>query len=130
MTGTATGAQWTRYRDSGNTQALFDAFVNSLNQNSDQPSGYDRAGGEPALPFPERTRKLIWEDVARTADQNNRPGIFTAFTGYEWTIAVRGNNLHRVIIYRDSAEVASLLPPFSGQDSNDPRELWKEFRKI
>ena len=42
VTGTATGAQWTLYRDSGNTQALFDAFVNSLDQNSDQPSGYDR----------------------------------------------------------------------------------------
>tara|TARA_B100001093_G_scaffold501850_1_gene554056 strand:+ start:20 stop:1888 length:1869 start_codon:yes stop_codon:yes gene_type:complete len=129
ITGTPTGAQWKRYRDSGDTQALFDAFVNSLNQNSDQPSGYDRSGGEPALPFPERTRKLIWQDVAKTADQNNRPGVFTAFTGYEWTIAVRGNNLHRVIVYRDSAEVAGQLPPFSGQDSNDPRELWKALAR-
>ena len=129
VTGTATGAQWRRYEDSGNRQALFDAFVNSLNQASDEVNRASSGHDDIAIPFPLKTRELIWEDVAKTADQNNRPGIFTAFTGYEWTIAVRGNNLHRVIIYRDSAGVASQLPPFSGQDSNDPRELWKALAR-
>jgi hypothetical protein len=30
-----------------------------------------------------------------------------------------------VVIYKDGAELAGQLPPFSGQDSLDPRELWK-----
>jgi hypothetical protein len=76
-------------------------------------------------PFPEKVRKLIWEDVAQTADDNNRPGVFTAFTGYEWTSMISGNNLHRVVLYKDGAEKAALIPPFSGQDSLDPRDLWQ-----
>ena len=130
VTQTATGEQWKGFIDSGNLQALFNAFVNSLNQASDEPNRASSGHTDKAIPFPLRTRELIWEDVAKTADFNNDPGTFTAFTGYEWTIAVAGNNLHRVIVYRDSAEIASQLPPFSGQDSNDPRELWKALARF
>jgi hypothetical protein len=80
-------------------------------------------------PFPERTRTLIWQDVAQTADEHNLPGTFTAFTGYEWTSSIDGNNLHRVVIYKDGASLTAQLPPFSGQDSRDPRELWKALAR-
>ena len=37
---------------------------------------------------------------------------------------ISGNNLHRVVVYKDSADKVAQLPPFSGQDSLDPRDLW------
>ncbi len=80
-------------------------------------------------PLPELTRMSIWQDVALTSDLHNQPGVFTTLTGYEWTVAVRGNNLHRVVIYKDGAEKVAQLPPFSGQDSNDPRDLWKALQR-
>ena len=38
------------------------------------------------------------------ASKYNQPGVFTAFNGYEWTAAPKGNNLHRVVIFRDGPE--------------------------
>jgi len=80
---------------------------------------------EKITPFPEKTRQSIWMDSAVLADEYNDPGKFTAFTGYEWTVAVQGNNLHRVIIYKDNAEIAGSIAPFTGQDSSDPEDLWQ-----
>jgi len=37
--------------------------------------------------------------------------------------------LHRVVLYRDGADKVARLPPFSGQDSLDPRELWKALER-
>ncbi|MFP6835404.1 MAG: DUF3604 domain-containing protein [Pseudomonadales bacterium] len=113
VVGTAAGDQWQGYLQAGDPAKLIAAFSASM---SDPENNYA---------FPERTRRLIWQDVAQTADEFNLPGRFTAFTGYEWTSMINGNNLHRVVIYKDGAELAGQLPPFSGQDSLDPRELWK-----
>ena len=117
VTGTAAGKQWLEFRDSGDMDSLFGAFVASMQDPENHP------------PFPENTRRLIWQDVAQTADDHNRPGTFTAFIGYEWTSMIDGNNLHRVVIYKDGAETVGQLPPFSGQDSLDPRELWKALAR-
>ena len=117
VTETSAGQQWRSYLAEGDTAQFFAAFVNSLQD----PASHH--------PFPERTRRLIWRDVAQTADEHNKPGQFTAFIGYEWTSAVDGNNLHRVVIYKDDAEKASQLPPFSAQESLDPRELWQALAR-
>ena len=70
-----------------------------------------------------------WERIVKAAEDYNDPGRFTAFIGYEWTSLVQGgNNLHRVVIYRDDADVAlrfepyTTMPPFG---SPDPMDLWK-----
>ena len=80
-------------------------------------------------PFPYGTRELIWRDVAETADDFNDPGRFTTLIGYEWTSMIDGNNLHRVVVYRDGADKAGRLPPFSAQDSLDPRDLWRALAR-
>ncbi|WP_295392599.1 DUF3604 domain-containing protein, partial [Thiolapillus sp.] len=52
----------------------------------------------------------------------------TAFIGYEWTSLVKGNNLHRVVIYRDNADRAKLMEPYTMTPplgSPNPRDLWK-----
>ncbi|MFN3231093.1 MAG: DUF3604 domain-containing protein [Alphaproteobacteria bacterium] len=117
VTDTAAGKQWSGYLAAGDAGALIGAFTASM---QDPENNY---------PFPEETRKAIWLDVAQTSDDYNDPGRFTALTGYEWTVAVNGNNLHRVIIYKDGADKVAQIPPFTGQDSLDPQDLWKALAR-
>jgi hypothetical protein len=54
-----------------------------------------------------------WEETIKAAEAYNEPGRFTAFIGYEWTSNTGGNNLHRVVVYRDGAHKASMMEPFT-----------------
>ncbi|GIC78739.1 DUF3604 domain-containing protein [Moritella sp. F3] len=68
-----------------------------------------------------------WDGIIDAAEDANDPGHFTAFIGYEWTSLDKGNNLHRVIMYRDNADRAKLLEPFTATPplgSNNPVDLW------
>ena len=70
-------------------------------------------------------RASVWEEVIESAERHNTPGVFTAFIGYEWTSLVPpGNNLHRVVVYRDDADRASRTLPVVTEDSLDPEDLW------
>jgi len=73
--------------------------------------------------------RSVWDEMVKTAEKYNEPGKFTAFIGYEWTSLVRGNNLHRVVIYRDGAERAGRLLPFTLADSADPEQLWQALAR-
>ncbi len=75
------------------------------------------------IPFADIARST-WDYMAETADQYNDPGHFTAFIGYEWTSTPGGNNLHRVVMYKDGADKAGRFVPFSSFDSADPEDLW------
>ena len=69
----------------------------------------------------------VWEDIIQAAEDFNRPGHFTTFIAYEWTSLVRGNNLHRNVIFRDGPERAKQLAPYTTTPpagSPDPRDLW------
>lgn len=68
--------------------------------------------------------QTMWERVTEAAEFHNAPGVFTALIGYEWTSGPDGNNLHRVVIYRDGATEANRFVPFSAYDSDDPEDLW------
>ncbi len=65
-----------------------------------------------------------WNEIVDAAEEANAPGSFTAFIGYEWSSAPDGNNLHRVVVYRDGAEEAKTRTPLSNEFSNDPEDLW------
>jgi len=69
-----------------------------------------------------------WEKTIAAAEKYNEPGRFTAFIGYEWTSQVPpGQNLHRVVIYRDGGEMARQTVPattYAPQGSTDPEYLW------
>ena len=110
---TAAGQLWQKFISEGNPTQMMGSFTGSI----DDPENYP--------PFPEPVRRTIWQDVAQTADEHNEPGQFTALTGYEWTSMIDGNNLHRVVVYADSADKVGLIAPFSAQDSTDPRDLWR-----
>ncbi len=69
-----------------------------------------------------------WQETIKAAEEANDPGRFTAFIGYEWTSNTGGNNLHRNIIFRDNADKASLVEPYTTQKplgSDNPVDLWK-----
>ena len=69
--------------------------------------------------------RSIWEKHTALCDQYNAPGTFTAFQGYEWTSHPGGDNLHRVVIFRDAAGRVNSIIPMSSFDSQDPEDLWK-----
>ena len=68
--------------------------------------------------------KPVWHETIAAAEKYNDPGKFTAFIGYEWTSLIKGNNLHRVVIYKDGANEAKQTLPFTLADSADPERLW------
>ena len=69
--------------------------------------------------------RSVWQRNCDVADRLNQPGVFTALIGYEWTPHPKGNNLHRVLIFRDGADKAARVLPFSASDSVDVEDLWK-----
>ena len=55
--------------------------------------------------------RSTWERIIAAAEKYNEPGRFTAFIGYEWTSQVPpGNNLHRVVVYRDDGDAGAVRP--------------------
>ncbi len=72
--------------------------------------------------------KSAWQETVAAAEEYNDPGTFTAFIGYEWTSLVKGNNLHRVVIFRDDGSLALQTVPYTTvapQGSTDPLDLYK-----
>ena len=106
------GEEWQTLLREGRTTELAKAFANAIQTDA----------AEYQTPGP--VRSGLWASAAAVADKFNEPGLFTAFVGYEWTSMISGDNLHRVVIYKDGAEVASKRVPFSAQDSTDPEDLW------
>ena len=66
-----------------------------------------------------------WARVVENADKYYQPGTFTTFHGLEWTSHPNGNNMHRVVIFRDGKERTSQVMPYSQYDSQDAEDLWK-----
>ena len=81
-------------------------------------------GTTPKEMFNPQLAKSVWQAYTATAERYNEPGRFTALIGYEWTSNKAGNNLHRVVIFRDGKDKADQIVPFSSADSEDPAKLW------
>ena len=64
----------------------------------------------------------VWKENVQIADEQNKPGKFTAFCSYEWTSMPDNRNLHRNVFFRDCAKVPDY--PFSSLDSTLPTALW------
>jgi hypothetical protein len=71
-----------------------------------------------------RMVESVWKKVVANADRFYQPGVFTTFTGFEWTSMPGGNNLHRVVVFRDGEERTNQVYPFTAYDSVDPEDLW------
>ena len=73
----------------------------------------------------EKISRSVWEYVTGIATKYNEPGKFTAFNGFEWTSTPNGDNLHRVVIFRDGPERVNQVLPYSAFESENPEDLWK-----
>ena len=117
-----TGRRWYDKIQAGGQDAVEAAVevVQALTSNTFPPALASFPGSE--------AYRDAWEVALNAAEEYNEPGLFTAFIGYEWTSTEKGINLHRVVVYRDSADKASVVEPFttlSPYGSPDPRDLWK-----
>ena len=104
-----TGKRWHDLSKAGRGYEAFLEWLRGLPEDQIQ---------EPAM------AEAIWPRVVENADKYYEPGIFTTFTAFEWTSQPGGNNLHRVVIFRDDASRTSQVLPFSQYDSPDPEDLW------
>jgi hypothetical protein len=77
---------------------------------------------DPQLSDPALAR-TVWAEIVKAADANYVPGKFTTFAGFEWTSNPQQRNLHRVVVFRDTAKLPELV--LSALDSEDPETLWK-----
>ncbi|QLC26031.1 DUF3604 domain-containing protein [Parasphingopyxis algicola] len=79
------------------------------------------------LADPELARETIvstWQEHLEAVERYNEPGTFTSFIGYEYTSMPTGNNLHRVVMFRDGTDVFGDTLPFPANQSQDPEDLW------
>ena len=104
-----TGKRWHDMVKAGNG---YDAFIEWV-----QADNADLIG-EPSM------MQAVWAKVVENADRYNEPGVFTAFHGFEWTSMPGGNNMHRVVVFRDGADRTGQVLPFSQFDSVDAEDLW------
>ncbi|WP_170756094.1 DUF3604 domain-containing protein [Ruegeria lacuscaerulensis] len=104
-----TGKRWHDMVKSGNG---YDAFLEWLRANDTDLIN------EPKL------LATAWDSATTNADEYYQPGTFTTFHGFEWTSHPGGNNMHRVVIFRDGKDRTSQVFPFSQYDSTDPEDLW------
>lgn len=81
-----------------------------------------------ALTDPERQKKTsttIWTGHSKLVERYNEPGKFTAFMGFEYTLMPGGNNLHRVVMFRDGkSRTDRVLPYDPGQGDTPVSQLW------
>jgi hypothetical protein len=90
----------------------FAAFLGDMSTGKVDPQYSD-----PAL------ARSVWAEIVKAADANYKPGKFTTFAGFEWTSNPNKRNLHRVVVFRDTAHLPDMV--LSAMDSEDPETLWK-----
>lgn len=83
------------------------------------------AGNIPPVLLDRRFAQSVWDGYLETAEAYNDPGRFTTIIGYEWTSTEGGNNLHRNVLYRDGADRASRMLPYTTAESFNPEDLWR-----
>ena len=83
-------------------------------------------GKLPAVMMDPKWMKSAWEKTVKAAEDFNKPGKFTTFIAYEWTVnADGGDNLHRNVIFRDGADRTLTRLPLTTFETQDSTKLWE-----
>jgi len=116
----ATGKDWYDRIQAGDGVAVALELIGLFSQGN-WPKGLEYGPESPAY-------RSAWDATVAAAERYNTPGLFTAFIGYEWTSLVTGNNMHRVVVYRDGGDKGGQMVPYTTMPpmgSTNPRDLWK-----
>lgn len=62
-----------------------------------------------------KNTQKIWNAHTAIVERYNEPGKFTAFMGFEYTLMPNGDNLHRVVMFRDGKLRADQAFPYDPQ---------------
>ena len=107
------GARWAEMIAEGKLAShVFGEFIQDATSNS------------PRMVEPE-FEMSVWERIIDAAEAHNDPGKFTALIGYEYSPFPTGDNMHRVVVFRDGKQKAIQVRPFGAFDSENPEDLWK-----
>jgi hypothetical protein len=123
------GARWSRDMRAGGQTAVNATLdlITTVSQNKVDPEMM--AQYSPGA----RRYATIWDEVINAAEEFNEPGEFTALIGFEWTSLVKGGNMHRNVIFRDGADRArqvvpfTMLPPVGSQDPLDLYQYLEDY---
>ncbi len=66
----------------------------------------------------------VWTEHTSIVERYNKPGKFTAFMGFEYTLTPNGDNLHRVVILRDGKDKADKVIPYTSLVGTSADMLW------
>ncbi|MEX0286477.1 MAG: DUF3604 domain-containing protein, partial [Paracoccaceae bacterium] len=108
------GREWHDKLTAGDPQLTFDTAMEIVASLSDD---------ELPIDSPKATKRA-WRAYTDLAERYNDPGTFSTIIGFEWTSA-GGDNIHRNVLFRDSADFANQIIPFSQFDSKNPEDLWQ-----
>jgi hypothetical protein len=117
LSSSSLGQRWLGYFQSGNQAPISREYVQMIERQKDIEL------------LPEEFNRSAWSKLLGFAERYNEPGVFSALIGFEWTSMIDGDNLHRVVVYRDGMTKARKMLPFSALDSPDPEDLWKFMGK-
>jgi len=118
------GARWSKAMRAGGQEAVNAALdlIGTFSQGKIDPGLLENYS--PGA----RRYASVWDEVINAAEKFNKPGVFTSFIGFEWTSLAAGANLHRNVIFRDGADRARQIVPYTTQPpvgSIDPLDLYK-----
>jgi hypothetical protein len=69
--------------------------------------------------------RSVWNEYLSVTERYYQPGKFTTLAAFEYTSTPRGNNQHRIVMFRDGAEKVGRVLPFSSIESRNPAKLWE-----
>ena len=119
---TELGKRWKSWLDNDDIQSIIQEWVGSFDADTSS------SDSKPKIEYPDEAFfKGVWGEMVETAERHNDPGKFSAFSGYEWTSMIDGDNMHRVVIFRDGAEKTLGAIPVSSTENNDPEYLWERL---
>ncbi|MBK8630026.1 MAG: DUF3604 domain-containing protein [Sphingomonadales bacterium] len=72
----------------------------------------------------EKRNQDVWTAHTKITERYNDPGTFTAFNGFEYTLMRKGDNLHRVVMFRDGKDRADQVIPYNSLVGTTPDQLW------
>jgi hypothetical protein len=116
--GTASGRKLRELLDTQNARAITTALMGGGGLTPEE-----RARQTAEMNTPDVLR-AGWEGQIAAAERHNRPGVFTAMIGWEWTSAPNLRNLHRVVFTDVDGDVARKFIPFANWMSDKPEDLW------